>query len=923
MSSPDMSTHPQRSAWLHLCSDGAGTRIHVTGACEHAVMWPGTARPHEIDRLMHELLPSLDAERIFIYDARLFLALLARSVAEQTAEDVRHRLRDVLAGTLLVLPTLRDYSLTGVARTLALADDDEAHRAVADPALGAELCRRIVRALRQRLTTLPAPALALMAELTAGEPMFDWLGWEELELPPLEAAALDMLIADRPKAPPPRQRERIELDLSPAAAAVELLAPDGPVARILSPYEHRPGQIEMAGVVGEVIEAGGVLMVEAGTGVGKSLAYLVPAILWARAHAEPVIVSTNTKNLQEQLIERDLPLLRRAMDLEFEAALLKGRRNYVCLRRFVTAVREQQASLLREERRAAAYLISWLAQSESCDLDMVPSEAPRIFRGLDRLIERVRSERATCLGPGCEHAQVCPMRVARAIARNADVIVSNHALTLADTRFDVLPPSTRIIFDEAHNLEAVATDQLGYEISSFSVRDLRRALGADGRRHGLLSDLDAYLAGAGVSLSSAVRTPRLRLVAANAALEAAEEQLRDAVINLCVALDPEAEAGRARLRLSEEVYATAYWHAVTEATTTLRHALSVAVDALAEISELLAEGAERGSSAANLALEAAGARVAAEELLQALTAVEGNEPGTDYVCWAETARRSWGEHWRLCAAPIEVGPALQRAVYERHEAVIMTSATLTVEGGFSYMRRHLGLEGEKFNVRECIVPSPFSYPDQLLLCVPHDVPTRGEEGRGEALIDSLLAIARVVGGGQLVLFTARHQMERVFEATRERLADLGLVPLCQYVSGPRSWLLEQLRERNNVVLYGLKSFWEGVDVPGRALRCVVIVKLPFAVPTDPIVSARCERAAERDGDGGGDYYIPEAILGFKQGIGRLVRSTTDQGVIFVLDNRLLTRSYGRRFLASIPQGRLHIGEFDECLREAERWLAQM
>jgi len=914
-----MSADPRTHAWLHLCSDGAGTHLHVTGACECAVTWAATARPAAIDELLLGLTGELDAERILVHDTRPAAALLSRPQVADAAAAARERLRDLLAAALIALPTQRDCTLAGVAGTLDVAGDDEP---TADARAGAALCGRVAAALPARLQELAPPALALVRELLAIDREFDWLPWDDLEVPALDAAALEMLMAGRPRAPAPRRRERIDLELSPASTATQLLEADGPIAEALAHYEHRPGQIEMAGAVGEVLGGGGVLMVEAGTGVGKSLAYLAPAILWARANAEPVVVSTNTKNLQEQLLDQDLPLLRATMDVEFDAALLKGRGNYVCARRFVAAVREAQMGLLHEERRAAAYLVSWLAASESCDLDMIPSEAHQVFGGLRRLISRVRSERALCLGPGCQHARSCPMRVARAIARNADIIVSNHALTLADTQFDVLPKSSRIIFDEAHNLESVATDQLGYEVSNFAIAELRRTLGAAPRRRGVLDGLSAYLSDAGGDKAGEMRQPRQRLLTAVDAFDGAAEQLGAAVIDLCVALDPEAQAGRARLRLEGRVYASPQWQVVGEAVEFMRDILTVADDALGEIAEVLAESAERGSREADLAMEAAGARAAVGELAQALTTVTGDEPGAGFVAWAETVRRSWGELWRLCAAPIDVGPALQRAVYEQRAAVVMTSATLTVDGGFAYMRQRLGLDGDDFQVRELVVPSPFSYPEQLLLCVPHDMPTRGEEGRSEALTEGLLDIAQVAGGGLLVLFTARAQMERIFEATRDRLADMGLAPLCQYLSGPRSWLLQQLRDRDNAVLYGLKSFWEGVDVPGQALRCVVIVKLPFAVPTDPIVAARCELAAEREREGGSDYYIPEAVLGFKQGFGRLVRSTSDQGVVFVLDSRLLTRSYGRRFLASIPQGRLQVGEFFECLREAERWLAR-
>ncbi len=911
----------ESTAYLHLCTDGTGTRLASVGACRASAAWKTTSRPGEVDAQLLGLADQLDADRVIVYDARLPAALLSReSVAQQTS-PLRTRMRDAMAGVLLVAPTLRDLSLPAVARALGVAEQD-APRVITDPGDGARMCRRVVEAVRERLTDLPPPVLALLTDLLGSDGDLAWMGWDTIEKPPLEAAALEMLLAGRPKVPGTRERRRLSLEEPLTDRAACLLDEDGPVAEALDRYEHRPGQIEMAEAVATALEDGEILMVEAGTGVGKSLAYLIPAILWSRANAQPVVVSTNTKNLQEQLIEKDLPLLSGSIGTDFEATLLKGRTNYVCVRSFVSNVRDAMMSMMAEDRKAAAYLISWFAASESADLDMIPAEAEALFDGLGPLIGRVRSDRATCLGPGCQHSRRCPLRVARARAGNADVIVANHALTLADTQFDVLPEAGRVIFDEAHNLENVATDQLGYEVSNYSFREVRRTL-LGGRSHsGFVDTLAQRLSETAADKADAVSGARARFTSAAESLEECGEALGQAVIDLCVALDPEARAGRARVRLGADVYATGEWQRVGEEVESVRTLLTTAEDALGEIAEVMSEGAERGTAESDIALEASGARVQVAELSDALGTVMDDEPGAGYVLWAETVQRRWGEIWRLAAAPIDVGPALQRAVYDERDAVIMTSATLTVDDSFEYMKQRLGLDGPEAVPRELVVPSPFHYPEQLLMCVPHDIPTRGEEGREEALSEALLEIAEVAGGGVLLLFTSRSQMDRIFDRIRGRLADCDLSPICQYTSGPRNWLLQQLRERENTVLFGLKSFWEGVDVPGQALRCVVITKLPFAVPTDPIVQSRCELADERMAEGGTDYYIPQTILAFKQGFGRLVRATTDQGVVFVLDNRIITRRYGQRFFASIPDCRNVVEPFHECLREAERWLGR-
>ncbi|NLO05218.1 MAG: hypothetical protein GX131_05245 [candidate division WS1 bacterium] len=913
-----MAATGDKPVYLHLCADGTGVRCATVGATELSFGWRSTARPGEVDEELLRLAALSGDEPVMVYDARLLAALLSRPAVEEACRPLRSRIHDLLAGVLLVCPTLRDLSLASVACALSVSDTD-APSDPDDPTACATLCREIEQALRARLQELPPAVLALLRDLLATDADLAWLGISDVEVPALDAAAVEVLLAGRPSAPGQRRRERHLSGAPVSEEAAELLEADGPVAAGLGQYEHRPGQIEMARAVGTALVDGGTLMVEAGTGVGKSLAYLAPAILWSRANCEPVVISTNTKNLQEQLIEKDLPLLRASMGVEFEAALLKGRTNYVCIRRFVTHLRDAIGSMLAEDRRAAAYLVSWFAASDSADLDMIASEATRAFGGLQRLLDQVRSERATCLGRGCPQAKNCPLRVARARARNADVVVSNHALTLADTQFDVLPTSSRLIFDEAHNLESVATDQLGYEASNFSFRELRRTLGG-GRHRGIRDSVAAYVNAAPPDRASAIADARARLNSAAETLDAAGAELGAAVTDMCVALDHEAGAGRARIRLGSMVYATGEWQVVGEAVETARSLLDIIDDALGEIAEELAEGAERGSPESDLAAEAAGARAAIGDLSSAIGALMDDEPGAGYVLWAETVKRRWGDFWRLCAAPIDVGPALQRAVYDRRASVVMTSATLTVDGDFDYMRRRLGLDRLETPLRELSVPSPFHYEEQLLLCVPHDIPTSGQEGREEALAEALLDIAQVAEGGTLLLFTSRAQMDRLFGRIRAQLAEMDLSPICQYVSGPRNWLLQQLRERPNTVLFGLKSFWEGVDVPGSALRCVVIVKLPFAVPTDPIVQSRCELAASRGHDGSRDYYIPETILGFKQGIGRLVRSATDQGVVFVLDNRLVTRRYGQRFFDSIPQCRFLVESFEECLQEAERWL---
>ena len=939
--------------YVHLSSLPDCIRVAAVGAEDEGrtFEWPPTAGAGEVDERLHELLAYLPTADIFVHDRQPLDDLLSRPGLPPGAQTAMQRTRDLLPAALIILPAETDYALPALAERLGLPPQPDQ-----DPLGGAELCRAVAGELVARLEGLSAPLLLLLGRLIGGDPAFDWLPWDDLGVgqghprsaggtgakptyaqPQVADGALEMLVSGMRKAPPQRARKKLDLQQPLDQLSVAMLEPDNVIARALESYEHRPGQIQMAEAVARSLENDEFLLAEAGTGVGKSLAYLIPAILWARANAEPVLVSTNTKNLQEQLIGQDLPLLARALPVDFEAALLKGRGNYLCVRRFVTLVREASGSLFPDERAAAAYLAAWASAAETGDLDSLLPEAEQAFEPLSAMIERVRSDRTTCPGPTCPHARLCPLRVARATARNADLVVSNHALTLADPDSDVLPLCSRIIFDEAHNLEAVATDQLGREVSTFSFAGLRRTFGAEGGRGGLVDALAEELERGDRPGAAHCRELAERLANALRLLLEAGDDLGEEVISFCFALDSEAggapprrragqswTTGRATVRLNPEVWQSPQGASAGARIHRCRQLLDSCQELLAQLAESLAEMGERGEKPAldDLALEAAGARASLAEVNDDLGAVlaEQDAEAPQHVCWAETWRSDWGPCWRLCAAPIRIGPVLEQAVYDKRAALVLTSATLTVDGTFDYLRHRLGLNEHEERIVEQTVSSPFSLEQQLLLCVPQDLPISGEQGSADAIQEALVRIASLSGGGVLALFTARQRMIHAYEQTRDRLAELGLNPLCQGLSGPRWALLRQLRESEDTVLYGLKSFWEGVDVPGRSLRCVVIVKLPFAVPTDPIIEARCEQM-EREGlDSRQHYYIPEAIIGFKQGFGRLIRATTDLGVVFALDNRLLVRGYGRRFFRSLQRCSYHTGSLEECLEEAQMWL---
>jgi len=879
----------------------------------------------------HWSFPARGGETKVTEALRAFLAYCEDlPIATLDAEPIAELLSrpEVLALAAPQLRTMRDLSL--LSRVLLPLEEVAGRSARAKKGKGSEVSEDLqgLQRLHERILVAFSEAspdlLAVLQALLSAHPSFEWLPWPEERT---DGASVLRLSAALPGRPPNRAREatteHVHGDL--AKVAEDILCPTGPVASLLSGYEHREGQVQMAVEVARALRDEQVLLVEAGTGVGKSLAYLVPAILWARDAGEPVVVSTNTKNLQEQLVRKDLPLLQEALPVGFEAALLKGRSNYPCVRAMITHLVDATQSLFRDTCLAAGFLASWLAQSYTGDIEDIPASAYTHLPELQDLVAHIRSQGDACLGQACSHNARCPVERARGFARRADVVVANHALTFADSRGTVLPKYSRLIFDEAQNVEAVATDGLSLECSSYGFNQLGRALHSDPSSFtGLMARrLDEFGEADGVAQA---REALEQLPPVVDELLGAVQAFGDAVSEFCFSSrsDRQGDGERASVRLTNLARLQPGWEqcvslgaAAIERAQEIRSVVSVFSSLLGEIDK----SARPSSEGIDADAQAMLARVeAAIEALATVLTPEDDNP--QYVTWAEVSRARRGPSWKLQAAPVDVGPVLEQAVYRERASIIFASATMTLEGDFRYFRQRVGLDTQQERLVEAKVPSPFKLTEQLLLCVPTDMPDPSDWAYNDASVDALRKICEVAKGGTLALFTARTRMQRAFDELEDDLLDMGLNPLCQDVSGPRTALLNELREDPSTVLFGLKSFWEGVDVPGRALRCVVICKLPFAVPTDPIVEARQEDAQRKGLNPMQDYYIPEAIMAFKQGFGRLIRTSTDMGTVFVLDRRILTKPYGSRFFRSIQRCGLAREPLTDCLTQAAEWLAR-
>ncbi len=636
----------------------------------------------------------------------------------------------------------------------------------------------------------------------------------------------------------------------------DFFSPGGPLSRVLEGYEHRAQQLEMSQAVSSAVSGRANLIVEAGTGVGKSLSYMLPAYLRARASEEPVIISTYTINLQEQLLEKDIPLLESALGERIGAVVAKGRANYLCLRR-LSSVRRTQPVLFEEDStgKELGKILEWSLQTRDgslSDLDFAPSRS---------LWEQVCSNRFACAGKSCSMHEACFFRRARQALKQARVVIANHYLYFTDlgsieSSQQVLPPHACAVFDEAHTLEDVASDCLGLAVSLRAVSHLAERLTGDGRRSGILHSFD--------SGELSARVPAVESAAKDFFGRVGDWSERKAPKNM-------------RIRTPLPVSDTLSAPLISLAHDLLEAGKSLDDEALAaELAAYSAQAAEHGQA------------------VQAITTMSLN----NYVYWVEKDRKDIS----LRAAPVRVSEILSRALFSRVPSVVLTGATLAVgkKKPFQFLRERLGI-GE---AHELQLGSPFNYREQATLHIERALPFPNSEEYIPAVAHAMKHYLGESHGRALVLFTSYEHMRDVSERLSPFLEEQGCRVLVQGSGMPRAKLLDTFRLETDSVLFGTSSFWQGVDVPGEALSCVVIARLPFAVPTTPVQEARLEDIAAGGKDPFRSYSLPQAVIRLKQGVGRLIRSKTDTGSIVILDSRIATKSYGRTFIDSLPDCRL-------------------
>ena len=807
----------------------------------------------------------------------------------------------------ILLPIARDYSLSRLAHELGI-EHPQPHRALAD----AQVTCRVFLALLERLQGLDPGLLALLSALArrSQSPIRHLLERAEVTGDVSRRTQVGLLGVDsvslkqrlRPWQGNPT---RVPLPRLDEELTASLLSPEGAVGRNFPNYEQRPQQVEMAKAVAKVLRSGGRLIVEGGTGIGKSVAYLLPAILFSLGSGKRVVVSTNTINLQEQLLGKDIPALIDALQQdgvvppdELRATTLKGRGNYLCLRRLQHRARSEV--LTAGELRLLGKAFVWLQQTGTGDrgeINLAGRDA-----GSWHLISA--SDKDYC--PGTAEG-VCFLRAARERAEGAHILVVNHALLLSDVARGggLLPRYDYLIVDEAQHLEEVATSQLGSQVGQRLLAEVVESMGR------LLGPVRVFL--------RAATTPqglRDRGEEAMSRMETALSRLRETGATLWteiydfVAGHREGANERLQMRLTSGTRAQPAWSGVEVAWENTDLALGEALDVAAEISAVVAElEPQRLDDTTTAGMELSTwldeQTELRERLRQLLVA-----PQEEHIYWVDQEESAG--YLVLHAAPGNVGPELEKRLFAKKEGVILTSATLTVDGKFDHIRERTGFS----EAEELLVGSPFDYRRAALVLIPEDVPQPDTLDYAGAVRKALIDVARTLEGRTLALFTSHSALRGAAQGIRGELEAAGVAVLAQGVDGTARRLAEAFSRDPRAVLLGTSSFWEGVDLSGGMLKALVLARLPFHVPTDPLFAARCEQYEEPFRE----YAVPQAVLRFRQGFGRLIRGQGDRGVVVILDRRIISRNYGSIFLNSLPPCAIKRVSIGSLARLSREWL---
>ncbi|UCZ54810.1 ATP-dependent DNA helicase DinG [Bacillus shivajii] len=847
-----------------------------------------------------QLLNDLDGAYFVAHNVDFDLSFINDELVNAGYEPYRGLVIDTVELAKIAYPTSDGFKLSQLTANLNM-DHNQPHRADSDAEATSQLFLKMI----DKLSSLPLDTLKKLDRLQKfcksdlQSLMHEWMNAASMK--ELEGYDYYRGFVLRKTAEEIKEEEAPQCSFE--TYYKETLLNEEKLKGVMTGYEQREGQLNMAQFIYDQFERNSFGLIEAGTGTGKTLAYLIPAAFYSKIHSKRIVISTHTVQLQEQMLKKDLHTLAKILPFAIKTGVLKGRSHYLCLQKFERLL-EKDPFDSYDRTIAKAQILVWLTETKTGDVEEL-----NLATSSFRFWKEIASDYTSCTTPKCPWFSRCFYQRAKQKAKESDLIITNHSLVLSDMKSDhqVIPSYNHIIIDEAHHFEETATEQFGEMLDYLSLTHIINDLGSE--NEGVLSYMKKEtFYNEELHVSEVIETSKELKQEWNELFLLLRQYLNHSQIK-------RNERGRANTIINRS---EKQWEHVLEAAKRCFMQLSEWTRIQAELQDRLSQ---MNNSEQRLAEMLQTIYDRSVQIMNGFNMLLLDDDDENFVYWLEADLKGPKQSVSIQKKPIHVAEKLADAFFAKKDSVIFTSATLSVKQSFQYFIQRLGLED--FPVETKLVQSPFDWGNQVKLCIPEDMPMineAGESGYIEAAALNIYRISQLSEGKMLVLFTSYDMLKKCYEYLRELLTDDYMLIAQGVQTGSRSKLTKNFQQFDKAILLGTSSFWEGVDIPGNDLSVIVIVRLPFSPPDDPVFKAKSDALKEQKQSPFMKLALPQAVIRFKQGFGRLIRTSNDRGAVIVLDRRIVTARYGKSFIESLPQIPVLENSMDELEKDLENWL---
>lgn len=872
-----------------------------------------------LEEVLTNLLPLLENSVFVAHNVSFDLAFIQHALDEIGYIQFSGLVIDTLQLSRILLPMVQSYKLTNLTDELEISHDNP-HRADDDAKATAGLLLHLLDILKemplmylQRLLEIIKPINQDITLLIEEFISLKQLHYQEEE---------NYIIINQIPLQPTEEEEYIEgnkeYSIDPNQFE-SIFEKNGLLFNNFPDFELRPAQREMSQGVFDAFIDNKHLMVEAGTGTGKSLAYLIPSLYWSKEHDEKIVIATHTINLQEQLFQRDIPLLKKIMPFDFSATILKGRNNYLCLRKFEQLMLQSNSlDLNKDYAIELSQIFTWVTQTKSGDLEEINLSA----HGRN-LWSQIKSDSDTCLNRLCPWFRSCFYHRARQKAQTADLIITNHSLLLTNLKADhrILPAYNRLVIDEAHQFEEVASRHLGYELNQYQFNFFIQRFYKDAKNGFLVKVMNDLILSQDPDKFTIANKIQNNIIPIISRIELNLQNYFALIGEYANHNVKQKEINRKTLRITEVIKKSDEWKSIQEVSENIYIELTEWFNGMEDaIQQLRNVDVEE-----DLIADFSGHMKDLKEIM--LIFSEWNHANNhNMVFWIETAIKSKKYNSHLYATPIEIGSYIKEFLFDKMDSIIVTSATLSVNGSFNYSIKDFGFTPDDEELTKMKLSSPFNYKEQALVCIPKDFPNIQEVSENnyiEHLAKNIAEIAITLNGKTLILFTSHQMLQKTYVLLKEVLEPFQIKVLGHGIdSSSRSKLTKRFTSDSQSILLGTNSFWEGVDIPGETLSALVMVRLPFTPPNHPVQEAKTERLREERKNPFMELSVPQAVIRFKQGFGRLIRTQKDKGIVIIFDRRIVESRYGKAFIKSLPPVNVKYQTFSKIIDQISPMINQ-